>query len=72
MEDQNKKDNALSTAIMISLDIEQNFKLLSYRIIDQDVFMDRISELCYLYLAEDKKRLKAIREDDVRAEKVSS
>lgn len=34
-----------STAIMISVEMESNFKLYSYRIIDKDTFINRAKEL---------------------------
>lgn len=39
----------LSKAIAISVEIESNFKLLSYRIIDQKVFVSKIDELIEFY-----------------------
>lgn len=40
-----QKDEELSRAIIVSLDIEQNFKLYSYRIIDRDTFVSRLTNL---------------------------
>jgi hypothetical protein len=42
-------DRELSKAIIVSLDIEQNFKLYSYRIISPDEFIRRVSELTDFY-----------------------
>lgn len=36
-----QKNNKLGAHIMASLDMENNFKLYSYRIISEDVFIER-------------------------------
>lgn len=46
---QEQKNNKLSKAIAISVEMESNFKLFSYRIIDQEVFISKIDELLNFY-----------------------
>lgn len=45
MEDKNKTDFRLSQSIMTALEVEQAFKLYSYRIIPPEDFVKRISDL---------------------------
>ncbi len=47
---QNEKQTQISGAIGLSVEMESNFKLFSYRIIDQEVFISRIDELVQFYL----------------------
>lgn len=46
---QDQKNAKLSKGIAISVEIESNFKLFSYRIIDQEVFVSKIDELINFY-----------------------
>jgi len=46
LDDEQKK---LSKAIALSVEIESNFKLLSYRIINQEVFVSKVDELIKFY-----------------------
>lgn len=51
-DDKKKLDNEqkkLSKAIALSVEMESNFKLLSYRIINQEVFVSKIDELVKFY-----------------------
>lgn len=51
-DDKQKKEQfekKLSKGIAISVEIESNFKLLSYRIINQEVFLSKIDELVKFY-----------------------
>ena len=54
LNDDKKKEKAqekkLSKGIALSVEIESNFKLLSYRIINQEVFISKIDELVNFYL----------------------
>lgn len=45
-----KEQAQLSGAIGLSVEVESNFKLFSYRIIDQTTFISRIDELVEFYL----------------------
>jgi hypothetical protein len=47
---QKKKETQLSGAIGFSVEVESNFKLFSYRIIDQETFISRIDELLNFYI----------------------
>jgi hypothetical protein len=55
LNDEKKKQEAqerkLSKGIALSVEIESNFKLLSYRIINQEVFISKIDELVDFYKA---------------------
>lgn len=42
-------ERKLSKGIALSVEIESNFKLLSYRIINQEVFLSKIDELVEFY-----------------------
>lgn len=49
-EAQQKKIEALrAAAILLSIDVESNFKLYSYRIVDHDQFVQRLEEIIGLY-----------------------
>jgi hypothetical protein len=48
---QDEKNRKLSKGIALSVEIESNFKLLSYRIIEQEIFLSKIDELVEFYLA---------------------
>ena len=45
MKDKNKQDKQLAAAILLSVDIESNFKLYSYRVIDQEQFLQKQKDL---------------------------
>lgn len=53
---QQEIDHKHSQAIHVSLDIEANFKLYSYRIISQEVFIARVTELCDFFLTQTKSK----------------
>jgi len=44
-----EKNRKLSKGIALSVEVESNFKLLSYRIIDQEVFLSKIDEIVEFY-----------------------
>jgi len=44
-----QKNAKLSKGIAISVEMESNFKLFSYRIIDQEVFLSKVDELINFY-----------------------
>ncbi len=46
---QQQKNTKLSKGIAISVEMESNFKLFSYRIIDQEVFLSKVDELIKFY-----------------------
>lgn len=48
---QDEKNKKLSKGIAISVEMESNFKLFSYRIIDQEVFLSKVDELINFYKA---------------------
>lgn len=51
-DDKTKKEQfekKLSKGIALSVEIESNFKLLSYRIINQEIFLSKIDELVKFY-----------------------
>lgn len=43
------KNKLLPTAIMLSVELESNFKLYSYRVITHEQFIDKVSELVQYY-----------------------
>jgi len=45
----NAIDRRLALSIMLSIDIESNFKLYSYRVITQTIFLERTAELLSHY-----------------------
>lgn len=46
---QKQKDEKLSKAITLAVEMESSFKLFSYRIIDPQVFISRVDELLNFY-----------------------
>lgn len=52
---QKEVDAVHSAAIYAAIDMEANFKLYSYRIVDRDVFIARQLDICRNLLAINKK-----------------
>ncbi len=48
----NQIDKKLSASIMLAIEMDSTFKLYSYRIIDQNAFMHRVSELIAIHKKE--------------------
>lgn len=46
---QQQEDNHLSASILFAVDMEANFKLYSYRIIDKDIYIARTKELVQIF-----------------------
>jgi len=46
---QDKQMAKLSAAIGVAVEMESNFKLFSYRIIDQDTFISKVEDLIQFY-----------------------
>lgn len=44
----------LSAAIGVAVEMESNFKLFSYRIVDQDTFISKVDELIAFYQKKNK------------------
>lgn len=52
MKDKTKEERRLQAAVLLSVDIESNFKLYSYRVISADNFLTRAKELSDFFLKE--------------------
>jgi hypothetical protein len=46
---QDKQMAKLSAAIGVAVEMESNFKLFSYRIIDQDTYISKVEDLIQFY-----------------------
>lgn len=51
--DKKLRDEKLAKGIMMSIDLEANFKLYSFRVIDENAFIDRINELIQMFMHEE-------------------
>jgi hypothetical protein len=51
---QDKQLAKLSAAIGVAVEMESNFKLFSYRIIDQDTYISKVDELISFYQKKNK------------------
>lgn len=51
---QDKQMAKLSAAIGVAVEMESNFKLFSYRIIDQDTFISKVEDLIQFYQKKNK------------------
>lgn len=61
IQDKNITDRLLTAAILLSVEVESNFKLYSYRVVDPQNFMVRTRELIEVFL----KEVKTIKEQPV-------
>jgi hypothetical protein len=51
---QDKQMAKLSAAIGVAVEMESNFKLFSYRIIDQDTYISKVEDLIQFYQKKNK------------------
>lgn len=55
LKDKKFDNDKLRAAIMLSVDVESNFRLFSYRCIPNDAFTERITDLIDRFITEVKK-----------------